>query len=169
MLRAVVNVKHGRWRDSWWTTNTPTTGPTGTSTTWIGVRLTFTVAGRVQGIRFYDAWGGQGSTLVVMMDWATTRMYRMAGFYHQLALHSAQWNNVWIHPNFRPTVNTDYAILALFVGGGFYRNNAALTSPVTRTGIRFVSSFQVNSLDLGSATFTENTNANAVDVLYLPD
>jgi hypothetical protein len=133
------------------------------------VRLTFTVPGRVQGIRFYDAWGGEGSTLVVMMDWATTRMYRLAGKYHQLASHAAQWNNVWIHPNFRPTVNTDYAILALYIGGSFFRNNAALASPVTRTGIRFVSSFQSTSLDLASATFTENTNANAIDVLFLPD
>jgi hypothetical protein len=93
----------------------------------------------------------------------------MAGRYLQLAAHAAQWNQVWLHPNFRPTVNQDYAVLALFVGGGFYRTNNALVSPVTRTGIRFVSSFQVNSLDLRAATFTENTNANAVDILYLPD
>jgi hypothetical protein len=93
----------------------------------------------------------------------------MVGKYHQLAAHAAQWNQAWIHPNFRPTINTDYAILALFIGGGFYRTNAALASAVTRTGIRFVSSFQSTSLDLPAASFAENTNANAVDVLFLPD
>lgn len=135
----------------------------------MGVRLRFTVAGRVQGLRFYDAWGGEGSTILGLIDWATPRMHRMFTRYHQRAAHAAQWNQAWIHPNFRPVVNQDYAVVALYIGGGFYRTNTALASAVTRTGITFVSSFQSTSLDLPAASFAENTNANAVDVLFLPD
>jgi hypothetical protein len=127
------------------------------------------VPGRVQGLRFYDSWGGLESTLVLMTDWASNREYHLVGIYQQLASAAAQWNNVWIHPNFRINTTDDYAIMAMYRGGGFFRNNAALASPVTRTGIQFKSGFQSTSLDVRSASFAENTNANAVDVLFLPD
>lgn len=163
---------HGVPASSWWGTNVPTTSGVGTATTWVGVRFRTTVAGRIAGFRFYDAFGAGGimTSQLQLWTWVPNRLaLRSTPFLWTLGTSANAWRQKWFRPWFRPTIGTDYCLAVLYSGGGFFRNNAALTSPVTRNGITFVSSFQSTALDLSIATISENTNANAVDVLFYAD
>lgn len=164
---------HGRADLFWWSSN-PTTGPTGTTTTWVGVRFSISAPGRITAIAFYDGWGApnvsNNDSIVLLQDWTSNpRILHRAASYRSPIVSSGKWNIVWLHPLFRITPNTDYMALALYPGGGLYRNNSALTVPVTRNNITYKSSFQSTALDVMSASMTENTNANAIDVLFRPD
>ena len=138
-------------------------------TTWIGARIQFTVDGRVQGIRQYIAPRSSMSNLLVLMDYTTRRNYLLATKWENSVGFTQRWVNSWIHPNFRITIGHDYAIFALAYSPTFSRSAGALTSPVTNSGITFVSGFEIATLDLQTATLTPNTNANGVDVLFLAD
>jgi hypothetical protein len=167
-------VFHGAPQVGWWTGHAnPTTGPTGTSTTWVGVKLRFTVPGRVFGLRMFDTTASSGSpgyTYGVLTSEFPQPGDRGGAVYQALSLSLALgFHNLWFGKPFRITVGDTYRLGVLYVGGGFYRTNSALASAVTRNGITFVSSFQLTTLDLANATTTDNTNANAVDVLFLPD
>lgn len=85
------------------------------------------------------------------------------------AAATPKWHHLWFGKPIRIVVGDTYRLAAVFVGGGFYRTNAALTSPVTRNGIQFLNSWQTTSLDIGNAILTTNTNANALDVLFQAD
>lgn len=157
---------------SWWGTNVPTTGPTGTSTTWVCVRFHVTVPGRLAGFRFYDGFiaGGDNSVVGQLWTWTPNRQILRQGKYFWLGTGGANaWRQMWFRPWFRPVVGTDYLVAVAYSGGGFFRNNSALASAVTRNGITFVSSAQSTALLLSLAVLSENTNANAVDVLFYPD
>lgn len=163
---------HGVLANSWWDATIPTVGPTGTTTTRVGVRFRVTVPGRINGFRFYDSFGigAANQTIFQLMDWATTRLIYVAeSFQAPSANTAAQWNQKWFRPWFRPVVGHDYLLTALYIGGGFFRTNSSLTTPVTHNNITFVSSFQSTALDMSSASLTELTNANAVDILFQGD
>jgi hypothetical protein len=137
------------------------------------VRFRTTVAGRIAGFRFYDGFvaGGNNSMLCQLWTWGTPRQaLRTAPFFWHAGSVGAMWHQKWFRPWFRPTIGDDYLILVLFPGGAFYRTNTALASPpVTHNGISFMSSTQTTALDQNASTLAENTNANAVDILFYPD
>lgn len=163
---------HGIPAVSWWGNTVPTTGPTGTTTTWVGAVFRITVPGRIAGLRLWDATNAApASSLAMLLDdsfqpslYAGVRGIQMA------ANQAAKWHQIWFRPWYRPAVGVDLFTVAMYVGGGFFRNNNALSAgPVTRNGIQFRNSFQSTALDLTNATPTLNLNANAVDVLFYPD
>jgi len=106
---------------------------------------------------------------MMLSDWATTRKLYAVRHYRALAASGSRWNRVFLRPWFRVVPNHDYAMFALYVGGGFARNNSALASPVTHNQITFKSSFQTTALDGIGASLSENSNANAIDVLFKAD
>jgi len=148
-------------------------GPTGTSTQFIGATYTFNVPGKVYGVRFYRQWGAENSCYG--MFWTDTHNKYLRGFsYHQLAASAARWNNVWFHPTIRIVPNDLYRVGVLFFLGDFYRTNnvlSAVGTPVFHGHIGLVSSWQTSNLDPANpgTSITQNTNANAVDVLFQPD
>lgn len=164
---------HGATQVGWWDGHAaPTTGPTGTSTTWVGVQLQFTVAGRVYGAQMYDATG------IAPAGWTTVAFGSADPEYpdeigiRSICLapsQSAKFHHLWFAKPIRVNTSDTYRVMAYYLGGGFFRTNNALTSAVTRNGVKFLGSYQSTSLQTSFGTVTLNTNANAVDVLFLPD
>lgn len=166
---------HGADTPSWWSTTVPTVGPTGTSTTWVCARYQFNTSGRIFGVRFYDGFSAhEGTPVLIVSDEAGSQQYFDGGvyFYYSTLPSSAAWRNIWLRPA-KPVVTTAiYTVMALYKGGGFYRKNNQVTSlgtPVYNGHIGLRSSMQLTGTDPSSASFVENLNANAVDVLFLPD
>lgn len=166
---------HGQQQVGWWDGHAaPAAGPIGTSTTWAGVSIKFTVPGRVFGLQLYDASAGTspffGSTYMVLISDGPGAgdKWTMAGLSFGGTV-AAKWHHLWLPKPYRVVTTDTYRLAGVFLGGGFYRTNAALTSAVTRNGIQFLSSWQTTSLDIGNATLTTNTNANALDVLFQAD
>jgi hypothetical protein len=162
---------HGPLAASWFGAAAPTTGPTGTSTTWIGNVVQFTVPGRVAGFRTYMGTSGGDSVLYAMLDRnlsppkyvATKGGWPIAG-------QPASWQQVWFRPWVRINTSHTYWILAVYIGGFFYRNTNALSGgPVTRNGIKMVNGFQTTTLDLPNTSPTVNANVNSIDVLFYAD
>jgi len=167
----VVSVKHGAPALNWWGLTTPTTGPTGTSTTWVGVALKFTAAGRVAGFRAYDSTGSSLQTVTCLLidDTLSAATIKAVGIMRYGPGLTARWHQTWFRPWTRITVGNTYRLAVLYVGGGLFRTNNSLNSgPVTHNNIQFVNSFQSTALDLAGASLTLNTNANAVDLLFYP-
>jgi hypothetical protein len=164
---------HGQQQVGWWDGHAaPTTGPTGTSTTWVGLVVRFPAAGRVFGLQFYggtDA-GAGNYTLGFICP-------QGIGYPDKLAIHgytspsdaTARFQHLWLPRAFRVGTTEDYRMAVLYRGGGFFRTNNVLTTPVTRNGVTLVNGFQSTALDVISASVTVNANANAIDVLFQPD
>lgn len=164
---------HGAQQVGWWDGHAaPTTGPTGTATTWVGVKLAFPAPGRVFGVQFYGPTG------------AATGNYTAGGIcpdrlgypdkmelraYTSPDNATVRWNHMWFKRPYPVVTTQTYRIAVLYRGGGLYRTNNALTSAVTRNGIQFLHGFQSTALDMWGLLVTENANANAVDVLFQPD
>lgn len=165
---------HGISQVGWWDGHAaPTTGPTGTTTTWVGVTAQFTVPGRVFGISMYDgvaAPSAENYTIAVLTPDGGLYPAQTAAVMKLLAPNvAAKWHHLWFHKPIRIATATDYLIAAIYIAGGLYRTNTALAAPVTRNGITFKNSFQLTSLDINGAALVTNTNANAVDVLFQAD
>lgn len=163
---------HGKQSASWWGALAPAVGPTGTATTYVGAVLQFTVPGRVAGMRFWDGAGPSPFTTYMMLidDSDAPGTYKAIRAIRVPANTNPQWHQLWFHPWLRVDLTRTYWVVALYVGGGFFRNNTALAGgAITRNGIKFVSSFQSTALDLSNAVPVTNTNTNAVDVLFQPD
>jgi hypothetical protein len=80
-----------------------------------------------------------------------------------------QWNQCFFNPWFRVEIDREYYLAVLYPLGNFFRQNSVLTSSVRHNNIDFVHGFQSTSLGIADATITENTNANAVDIIFYPD
>lgn len=164
--------QHGKQSISWWSANVPTTGPTGTTTTYVANLFRFTVPGRLNGIRFYDATGSVADSVIAFLidDSFAPGLYLASTHLSLTPGQNPRWHQLWFHPFARVVTGHDYWVVVLYVGGGFYRNTGALAAgAVTRNGIQLVSGFQTTALDLSNVAPVMNTNANAVDVLFLPD
>jgi|SRR5689334_4592507 len=165
---------HGTPQAGWWDGHTlPTTGPTGTTTTWVGNTLKFTKTGRVFGISYYDGTGGASSeSYAIGVLVADQPVYPEVGRSQMLVMapnQSAKFMHIWFHKPLRIDTTTLWRVAVLYLGGGFYRTNNALTTPVTRNNIQLINGFQTTSLDIASSILTTNANANAVDVLFQAD
>lgn len=158
---------HGKLAESWWGTNTPTTGPVGTASTWVGVTLEFSVPGRIFGLRAYEELSTSAVQYGILAG-ATDTVIRCAPF-PQPNAGANGWVQTWFRPTFRVTVGTTYKIGVLFINAHYFRNNTALVAPVTRNGISFVSSFQSTAINWFLTVPSSNSNANAVDVLFQAD
>ena len=163
---------HGYPASSWWGTTTPTTHTTSTTTTYVGEVIRFTIPGRIAGIRFYDDNGGavpySSYGAIIDDSFAPGKYVANKGIYIPAGT-AAQWHQLWFRPWVQVDTTHDYWVIALYVGGQFYRTNNLLGAPVTRNGITFVNGFQATALDLSTLSPTLNANANAVDVLFYPD
>lgn len=165
---------HGKSSVSWWDTTTPTSGPIGSATTWVGVQFRVTTPGKASGFRFYDGSAQPEATLFVLMEYAqtigggTTQRLPLAAkwFTWKSGAMTLGWHQCWFRPHVALATGKDYIVAALFIGGGLYRTGAALASSVTHNNIQFENGFQSTALDISSATLTLNNNANGVDILY---
>jgi hypothetical protein len=161
---------HGKPDLFWWTAN-PTTGPTGSTTTWVGVDFDVTVNGKITGIAFYDSWSDPATTAasyaIGQLQDVTSSVHHIlvAKHFIPLAASGNKWNYIWFHPMIVASTSKHYRMAVLYNGGGFFRNNAALASPVTHNNIKFTSSWQSTALEIVNIVPTPNTNANALDVL----
>lgn len=161
---------HGVLATSWWGATVPTTGPTGTAATWVGVTCRFGVAGRVAGFRFYVPTGNDGAMRCSLWDFPLTTQHRAAWARERSDTSGPGWQQVWFPKWLRVTLDPfEYRVAVLFPSGGFFRNNTVLGGSVVHNNIRYVASFQSTSLVPELAAISTNTNANAVDVLFYPD
>lgn len=161
----MVNESHGKRANSWWTTVTPTTGPTGTAATWVGVTLAFTAALRVAGFRCYRD-SGDTTDHVALLWHASSGTPVAATVFKEGTQGAAGWNQVWLRPWFRPIVNDDYRLAILYPAGKLFRiNNQLNAGAITRSHIEFGNSFQSTAIAPYNVGVTTNVNANAVDVL----
>lgn len=161
---------HGIEAVTWWGTTVPTTGPVGTTVTWAGVNVKFAVNGRLAGFRWYKNAAQTDPRLAVIGDRAGPYMLR-ACLYSTEGVNIADgWNQIWMRPWFRIDTSITYGVAVLFQAGGYWRTNTALAVfPVTHNNIQFYSGWQTTAADPIRANPTGNTNANAVDVLFVPD
>lgn len=158
--------------NSWWGSTVPTTGPTGAATTWVGQVLKFTVPGRINGIRLYDAVSATGDTFLaaIVDDTLSPSKYVATKALYPTASQAARWHDLWFHPWVRVDTTHTYWVAVLYRGGGFFRTNSALAAgAVTHNDVQFINGFQSTTLSLADVALTTNTNANAVDVLFYPD
>lgn len=166
-------LKLRRQQVGWWSGHAnPTTGPTGTASTWVGNLVQFTAPGRVFGLQFFDGTGageGQYSYGVLLPDSPTHVDRAKMVLLYMTPGQVATWQHAWFSKPLRVTTGRDYRLAFMYLGGGFFRTNAALASAVTRNQVQFKFGFQTTSLDISGAGLTSNTNANAVDVLFQPD
>lgn len=161
---------HGPPDLSWWN-STPTTGPTGTATTWVGIQFTVDVSCKLTGLAFYDGFAAPNT---VAGDYCFGQAFTNGSGGNPLCIGkfvaktslSNRWNFIWFHPQPILSTGVTYFAAVLYCGGGFFRNNNFLPAPGTlRNHIRMMASFQSTALDLVSAAITTNLNANAVDPL----
>jgi hypothetical protein len=158
---------HGKLADSWWGATTPSTTPSGSTNTYVGVGMEFDVPGRVNGFRVWRpaASVSAGFALFFTAD----HELMVAKAFRDIQLPSDGWQQVWFNPWFRIDTSVWYWLAVYVKGGGWKRTNTALAADVVHNDIRFKRSFQSTSLDVVNVVLTENTNANGVDVLFQPD
>lgn len=160
---------HGRISDSWWGSAVPATGPVGTASTYVGLRLSFTAPGRVMGFRAYRDANSSNSGQVLFWDTAGI-MLGAVMLKDVLITPSARWQNVWVRPSIRISTSADYHLGVMFQGAHYYRRNTYLSGgPVAVGHITVENGWQSTTADVTHATPSYNTNANAVDVLFQPD
>ena len=159
---------HGAPAVSWWN-SIPTTGPTGTATTWVGNQLFFDVPGRVAGFRFYVANGQDGNSRCTMWN-RDTVVVHVACVARPRITTGDQWQQVWFRPWLRIDETSLWRFAVCYPGGKFFRNNSILTGfGISRNGMTFHRGFTTTSLTPEIATITELSNAHAVDLLFYPD
>lgn len=161
---------HGIKAVNWWGTGTPLVGPTGTSTTWVGIAVQFSVAGRIAGLRRYDNTVADGNLPAWIFDFDANTNKVTTCFKPRASTVGNAWHQAWFRPWLRIVVGHRYYIGFLYFQGNFFRNNGTLsTAPVTRNNIQYWASWQSTAIYPFATTPTTNTNANAVDVLFYPD
>lgn len=158
---------HGIRAQQWWSTN-PLVGPTGTATTWVGVKFEVDCPGRLFGMRTYRSSGNSDAPFGIVWDETTGDIVAAKHWYPEI-MPSAGWRNAWIKPVVRLDETHTYFIAVMYYLGRFFRNTGGLSSDVVHDCIRFKSSFQSTALYPARGTTTTNTNTNAVDILFHPD
>lgn len=161
---------HGELAKSWWLGATPPTGPTGTATTWVGVAVQFSVAGRLAGLSRYDnsVYDGNLVGWVFDFDANTNRVATM--WRPRASTASNAWHQCWFRPWLRIVVGHRYYIGVLYYQGNFFRyNNRLATPPRIVNNIEYWYGWQSTAVYPFATTPTTNANANAVDVLFYPD
>lgn len=160
---------HGATALTWWVGATPPTGVTLAANTYVGVRLQFTVPGRVAGFSVFRRANEEGHWYALMWAESTglvvaTKRFRQ---YSPSPLVD-QWRNEWIRPWFRVDTTETYR-MAVMINNDYQRHANALVAGVTVNGIRFLAGFQSTAAAPNLLAATINTNANAVDVLFQSD
>jgi hypothetical protein len=159
---------HGKQASSWWSTTTPATFVALAAITWIGTTANFTSSGRLAGVRVWNPSGDPQPRIGLIWDATTLKCLRSVVFRQDVTIAVDTWLQAWFRPWFRVDTTHGYRV-AILMGGGFRRNNAALVSPVTANGIQLLNSFQSTSVSPADASITTNTNANGVDFLFQAD
>lgn len=130
--------------------------------TYIGVEFQVTTPGWLNGFRWYLN-GSQTGWFLCQENAAYTR--RAAIWQWNPTSTATGWHQSWFLPRILLDTASSYRLVCMCTSGGYFRNNSALTSPVTRGNITFIRSFQTTAINPFGITPTFNTNANAVDVL----
>lgn len=119
--------------------------------------------GWIYGLAFYCASGVIGDQWAAV--WGTGgNVLGIAKIINPLAAGDV-WLRAWLRPRVRLFAG-DVVRMGVQTGGGYKRNNGALTSGVQHGHITFLSSFQTTSLWPPGVTPTSNTNANGIDFLF---
>ena len=158
---------HGTISDSWWSAVVPTNNVVLAAATWIGGSFTINVPGRIFGMRFYCDRVNDPPRLGVIWIQSTGLEVAARQFRADKPV-ALGWMNCWLHPTVRIDTTQNYYV-AVLKYHAYLRSNAALAVPVTHGNIKFNSSFQTTAIDPPVATLTSNTNANGVDLLFMPD
>lgn len=134
----------------------------------MGVTLAFTVPGKLLGFRFYKENGDIFQVNAAIYDNSLFFFRATKAFYPATYAGPTGWQQAWICPQWRVDTTLEYRmIFGCF--SYYYRNNGALSSPVTHNGIQFRNSFTSTVISTIAVPPTTNTNANAIDVLFQPD
>jgi hypothetical protein len=152
----------------WWGNLAVTTGPVGTSATWVGIQFGMEVAGRINGVGFYVDMTEDGNYGFVIEDVAA----RVAVACHagRVRVTSGNaWQHSWFRPWFRYKLGTLYRLWVNYPHGKYFRRNAYLTGPIVRNNITYENGFQSTLQWPIGSTPTLNSNANALDIFYQPD
>lgn len=158
---------HGKISESWFGSTAPTTKNVGTASTWVGGVFDFAGPGRIFGFRAYRLAGADQCPVAAL--WTGFQLLRAYNF-RDVTVGADGWTQCWIRPSFRINVSTSYAIAILFPGGHYSRTNTRFASgPVTVNGIVRSLGFQSTVLAPWTTSFTSNTNANGIDILWQAD
>lgn len=160
---------HGATALTWWAGAVPPTTVVLAANTYVGMRLQFTLAGRVAGFSVYRRANEEGHWYALMWDEATNLVVASKRFRQYAPSPAAgSWRNEWMRPWFRVNTAATYR-LAVMCSNDYQRTGAALAAPVTVNGIKFLAGFQSTSVAPNLVATATNTNANAVDVLFQKD
>lgn len=159
---------HGPQTHGWWDGADPPTAVSLSAAAYVGVRVQFTVPGKLLGASVYIQSGFTFRLWCLVNHTTTSDLDRARAAWTYAAPSGDQWRNVWLTPQLRIVPGDDYNVMFL-MHTVYFRQNGLLGSPVVRNSIRYISSFQTTSIDPTSIAPTMNTNANGVDVLFRPD
>jgi hypothetical protein len=158
---------------SWWDTENPVTGPTGTAGTIRGNRLVFLEAGRVFGMRYYSRANDANQSVALFCDFEALDNALLATrqFVNPPGNESARWRNCWFHPALRIETEHEYEALVFYPVGGYFRTIDRLSANADHinNGMDFITGVVLGSLNFVSASRTVTNDGYAVDVLFRPD
>lgn len=134
--------------------------------TWIGVDFTINVPGRMFGARVYCFAGDGGGHIAMLLD-NTGKPLAVQHFW--VSPLPVGWLQLWFRPVIRYSTTITYRLYVL-MSNGYQRSTSGLASPpVTSNNVSLYRGVQTTSIYPPSVSPTTNTNANGVDILYIPD
>lgn len=124
--------------------------------------------GRVAGFRAYINNGQDGNSHAVLWNGNTFELLAAARFRIR-ATTGNQWHQAWFRPWVRINTSDFFNFAVLYPVGQKFQTTNALTSTVNHNGIEFNNGFTSTNASVYTATLTLNANAQAVDLLFVPD
>lgn len=158
---------HGWISESWWSSTIPTTGPTGTTAIWQGLKFGIETDGIIEGFRAFIPALDDGNYWGVLWDFTTKELIRALQFRMRADTSINDWHQCWILPRIKHTdVNRNYYLAILYPVGKRFFTSSVLGSPVQHGNITFVAGFTSTALAIDLSTPTLNTNAPGIDILF---
>lgn len=159
---------HGALKLNWWGATAPPTLVALGARSYVGQQFAVSAAGRLCGFRYYGANAQPQDFWALFWDQTNGKLLRAVAF-SEAGSNAAGWQQVWFHPFYRLSASLTYRLAIEYPATGYYRQNTALAAGfVTHSGIQYQNGFQSTAINPVAAAITLNTNANGVDVLYLP-
>lgn len=157
---------HGKLAETWWGSANGTSKVTLGAASWVGADYSFTVAGRVAGVRFYCDSGMPNPAIAVIVERGSSALLRAVAF-NTTSAGGGRWVHAWFRPWYRVAANTELLVWVLAFPA-YYRTNTGLSGgAVTHTHHKMNASMQSTSL-YPPISPTFNNNENSVDLLFHP-
>ena len=152
---------------TWWSSN-PTAIVSITTYNWIGGEFAFDTPGRVFGLRaFIPAGSSIPRTGQIWQGGQTTLLGNL--LLHQIAPATSQWQNAYFKKAIRIVPGSPYLVAVLLKGNYGRTPTAFAAGSIAHGHITMFGSFNNTFVSPIDNPPTLNTNANGVDVIFLPD